>query len=347
MQEKRTEISELGEFGLIQRLQAETPTPKHPSTVLGIGDDAAVLNYGGTEHVLLSTDQLLEGIHFDLSFMPLPHLGYKAVSVNVSDINAMNGFARQITVSLGLSNRFSVEAVEALYAGIRAACKDYAIDLVGGDTTASPRGLTLGITAVGSAPAQRIARRSGAKKGDILCVTGDLGAAYVGLQILLREKEVFQQHSEGVQPDLEKHKYVVGRQLRPRARQDVIHELREKEIIPTAMIDLSDGLASDLQHIAKASGVGAVVVEEKLPIDQETYNTAGEVLNLPSLTCALNGGEDYELLFTIRQEDYEKIKLHPDIHTIGYITDAAQGLFVHTRADERIPLQAQGWQHFE
>ena len=342
MSEKRTEISELGEFGLIEQL-AKSVTLKNPSTLKGIGDDAAVLDAGG-QVTVVSTDLLVEGIHFDLSYTPLTHLGFKAVAVNVSDIAAMNAIPTQITVSIGLSNRFSVEALEALYEGIHAACEQYGVDLVGGDTTASRSGLVISVTAIGLAQKEQLSYRSGAKAGDILCVTGDLGAALVGLQILEREKQVYLANPN-MKPELEKYTVITGRQLRPDARMDIIHELREISVVPTSMMDVSDGLASEIFHICKASGVGATIYEDKLPIDKQTFDTAIE-LNLDPITCILNGGEDYELLFTIDQKDFSKLEKHPDIHFIGHITKADEGKYLVTKSGTTAQLKAQGWKHF-
>lgn len=341
-EEKRTEIGELGEFGLIDKLAGNVRL-YNSQTVMGIGDDAAVYD-AGDEQILISTDMLIEGVHFDLSYMPLQHLGYKAVAVNVSDIAAMNGTPKQITVSLGLSNRFSVEAVEMIYEGVRAACEAYRVDLVGGDTTASRSGLVISVTAIGTAAKDKIVYRRGAKENDILCVTGDLGAAYVGLQVLEREKQEFL-GNPGMQPKLDKYPYIVGRQLRPTARLDIVHEFAQLDLVPTSMIDVSDGLASEIFHLCKNSGLGAAVFEEKIPIDKEAYETAAE-FNLDPNTCALNGGEDYELLFTISQEDFEKIKNHEDIHTIGYMQAAEKGKAMVTRNGNTIELKAQGWTHF-
>lgn len=342
MAEKRTEISELGEFGLIDRIKSNFKLTQ-PSSLKGIGDDAAVID-AGEEVILLSTDMLLEGIHFDLSYMPLQHLGYKSVAANVSDIAAMNGRPEQIIVSLAISNRFSVEAVDALYKGIRAACENYKVDLVGGDTTASPSGLVVSISILGRAKKGMEVYRKGAKDTDIICVTGDLGGAYIGLQILEREKAVYLANPE-MQPELDKYEYCVSRQLKPEARMDIIHELAELGIRPTSMIDISDGLASELLHLSKNGGVGMRVFEDKIPIDQEAYNTAVE-FKLDPFTCALNGGEDYELLFTIGQSDFEKIKNHADIHFIGYVhPDPKQNVLI-TKNNNVVPLKAQGWEHF-
>jgi len=342
MSENRIEISQLGEFGLIDRI-SKNFSLTNATSLKGIGDDAAVLA-AGEDVLLVSTDMLVEGIHFDLSYIPLQHLGYKAVAVNISDIAAMNGKAEQITVSIALSNRFSVEAVDTLYAGIKAACENYKVDLVGGDTTASVSGLIISITAVGRTTKDKIAYRSGAKNGDIICVTGDLGAAFMGLQVLQREKEVFQANPE-MQPDLEKFEYMVSRQLKPEARTEIIFDLEEAGVIPTSMIDVSDGLASELLHIAKNSGVGIRLFEDKVPIDQTTFETAVE-FKIDPITCALNGGEDYELLFTIHQHDHDKIKNHPDIHLIGYVHEKRGENIMITKQGNVVPLRAQGWDHF-
>jgi thiamine-monophosphate kinase len=342
MSDKRTEISSIGEFGLIERIQRQSKI-QNTTTLKGIGDDAAIVE-GGNESLLVSTDMLVEGVHFDLSYVPLQHLGYKSVAVNVSDIAAMNGTPQQILVSLGISNRFSVEAVDALYDGIRAACDNYKVDLAGGDTAASPSGLIISITAIGRAPKEKVVQRSGAKANDIICVTGDLGAAYLGLQVLEREKQVFLTNPE-MQPDLEKYQYLVGRQLKPEARMDIIHELADKNCVPTSMIDISDGLASELLHLGKNSNLGVKIFEDKVPIDHGTFETAIE-FNLDPITCALNGGEDYELLFTIAPSDYEKIKTHPDIHFIGHMHDNPNQHVMVTKQQTLVPVTAQGWNHF-
>lgn len=343
MSEKRLEIDALGEFGLIDHIKQQVHI-RNGSTVQGIGDDAAVLLPVEGTQTLISTDMLVEGIHFDLSYVPLKHLGYKAIAVNVSDIAAMNGTPEQVTVSLAVSNRFSTQAIDELYAGIHAACENYKVDLVGGDVSSSLTGLIISITVVGHAPAEKIAYRSGARVNDILCVTGDVGAAYMGLQVLEREKQVFLTNPD-MQPELEKYDYIVGRSLKPEARMDVVHELAEAGIKPTAMIDISDGLASELLHISRASKVGVRIFEDKLPIDQLAYDTALE-FKLDPTTCALNGGEDYELLFSISPEDFEKIKNHRDIHVIGFIhANSAQNILI-TKQENVMPLQAQGWQHF-
>ncbi len=343
-EEKRTEISDLGEFGLIERL-SKGITTKSPNTIKGVGDDAAVLGGQEGQLMLISSDMLLEGIHFDLSYMPLQHLGYKSIAVNVSDIAAMNGIPHQVTVNLGLSNRFSVEAVELLYEGIQAAAKNYNLDIVGGDTTASAAGLVISISIIGYAVEKDIVYRNGAKDGDILCVTGDLGAAYMGLQVLEREKQEFLANPE-MQPKLEEYNYIVGRQLRPNARMDIIHELKDLGVKPTSMIDVSDGLVSDVFHICKNSDLGVSIYEDKLPIDKQAFETAAEFQIDPN-AAALNGGEDYELLFTIHQDDFEKLKNHPDIHTIGYMHPKEKGKVMVTRSQNVVELQAQGWKHFE
>ena len=340
---KRTEIGAIGEFGLIDKINQRVVL-QHASTLKGIGDDAAVVDGESDHKKLICTDMLLEGVHFDLSYMPLAHLGYKAVTVNVSDIAAMNGIPKQMTISLGLSNRMSVEAVEALYEGIHAAAKDYQIDIVGGDTTSSRSGLVISITLIGESASDNIVYRNGAKEGDILCLSGDIGGAYMGLQILEREKEVFKV-DPNMQPQLDKYSYIVGRQLRPKARMDVIHELGDLGILPTSMIDISDGLASEIFHLCKQSQKGVCIYEEKLPIEKQTFETAAEFSMDPN-TAALNGGEDYELLFTIDQKDFEKIKNHDDITTIGYIHAPDLGKVMITNNKSTIELTAQGWIHF-
>lgn len=342
MTDNRTDISTLGEFGLIDRISSGF-TLRNATSLKGIGDDAAVID-AGEEVMLLSTDMLVEGIHFDLSYTPLQHLGYKAVAANVSDIAAMNGKPEQIIVAMAVSNRFSVEAIDALFEGIRAACDEYKVDLVGGDTTASPAGLVINVSVLGRTKKGNEVYRSGAKDNDVLCVTGDLGGAYIGLQILEREKEVFLANPN-MQPELDKHEYAVGRQLRPKARMDIIYELADLGVKPTSMIDVSDGLASELMHISKNSKVGVRIFEDKIPIDQDAFNTAVE-FNLDPFTCALNGGEDYELLFTIQQTDVEKLKNHSDIQMIGYIhPDPTQNVLI-TKNGNVVPLKAQGWVHF-
>lgn len=341
-EEKRTEIGELGEFGLIDRL-AEKFAPTNSDTVKGIGDDAAVFDMGD-KYLLTSTDMLLEGVHFDLAYMPLQHLGFKAIAVNVSDIAAMNGIPKQVTVSLGLSNRFSVEAVEKIYEGVRAACDEYKVDLVGGDTTSSSAGLIISVTALGEVAKDKIVYRNTAKENDILCVTGDLGAAFVGLHVLEREKQEYMENQE-MQPQLDKYEYIVGRQLKPKARMDIIYELADLSVVPTSMIDVSDGLASEAFHLCKQSGLGVAIYEDKLPIDKMAYETAAEFSIDPN-SCALNGGEDYELLFTVSAQDFEVIKNHADIHTIGYMQSKEKGRTFVTRSNNVVVLEAQGWKHF-
>ena len=341
MAEERKEISELGEFGLIDEI-AKNVSIKNQSTVKGIGDDAAVID-AGEAYTLLSADMLLEGVHFDLSYAPLPHLGYKAIAVNVSDIAAMNGQPKQVTVSLGLSNRFSMQAVEALYQGINAAAKDFNVDVVGGDTTSSKSGLVISVSVMGVVAKDRVAYRNGARLNDIICATGDLGAAFIGLQVLEREKQTFLANPN-MQPQLDNYQYVVQRQLKPIARMDIIHELDQLGVEPSSMIDISDGLASECFHISEQSKVGMVLYEDKLPMDQQTYQTAVE-FNLDPITCTLNGGEDYELLFTISQEDHAKLEKHPDIHFIGYVQEAAKGNSLVTKNGNTIALKAQGWNH--
>ncbi|MHA7129023.1 thiamine-phosphate kinase [Algoriphagus namhaensis] len=343
MSDKRTEIADLGEFGLIDHLNKKVKI-RNSSSLKGIGDDAAVIDAGEGRVKVITTDLLIEGVHFDLSYAPLPHLGFKAVAVNISDVAAMNAVPKQITVSIGLSNRFSVEAVEALYEGIHAACEHYGVDLVGGDTTASRSGLVLSITAIGEGKKDELVYRNGAKPNDILCVTGDLGGALVGLQILEREKQVYLANPD-MKPELDKYTLVTGRQLRPDARMDIIHELKELGVKPTSMMDISDGLASEIFHICKASYVGATIYEDKLPIDKQTFDTAVE-LNLDPITCVLNGGEDYELLFTISQEDFPKLEKHADIHFIGHITKPEEGKYLVTKSGTAVQIKAQGWKHF-
>jgi len=340
---ERRELEELGEFGLIDHLTKGLQN-RQKSTVLGVGDDAAVIGIGKTK-TILSTDMLLEGVHFDLTFHPLKHLGYKAAVVNISDICAMNAKPTQLLVSIGLSNRFSLQAVEELYEGIKLACAFYEVDLIGGDTSSSQAGLSLAFTAIGEAKEDEIVYRSGAKSGDLLCVSGDLGSAYLGLQLLEREKKVFIDNPE-MQPDLEGHDYVLQRQLKPEARKDVIAWLKEKGIKPTSMIDVSDGLASEIFHLCKASEVDMKLYEAKLPIDP-TAITLAETFNLDPTTCVLNGGEDYELLFTIKQEDHEKITQIEDVSVIGHCQAAGDGKTLVTKNDNEFDLQAQGWQHLK
>ncbi|HRH68274.1 MAG TPA: thiamine-phosphate kinase [Flavobacteriales bacterium] len=337
----RTELSALGEFGLIERL-ASRIVPSHASTLKGIGDDAAVIDPQGL-HQVITTDMLVEGVHFDLAYVPLKHLGYKSVVVNLSDVYAMNAEPRQVVVALGLSNRFPVEAVDELYEGLLMACRNYGVDLVGGDTTASRSGLVISITAIGVAKKEHIIYRSGAKDNDLLVVSGDLGGAYMGLQVLEREKAVFTQ--TGAQPDLAGHDYIIERQLKPEARKDIITLLKHLDVQPTAMIDVSDGLASEAMHIARSSGLGVRIYDDKLPIDPTTYRTARD-FDLDPSTCALNGGEDYELLFTVAQADFEKIKGNPSLSVIGHMTDAASGYHLVDKHGGLHELRAQGWDAF-
>lgn len=341
---KRTELEELGEFGLINQLTKKFEN-KNNSTQLGIGDDAAVIKIDDKYSTLVSTDMLIEGVHFNLMYTPLKHLGYKSVVVNLSDIYAMNGTPEQITVSIAVSNRFPLEALEELYEGIKIACDTYNVDLIGGDTTSSLSGLTISITAIGKAETKKIVYRSGAKENDLVVVTGDLGGAYMGLQLLEREKSVFNANPS-IQPDLDGHDYIVGRQLKPEARKDVIQFLKELEVQPTSMIDISDGLASEIMHICKSSEAGCHIYDEKLPIDAKTSMTAID-FNLDPNTCALNGGEDYELLFTVSQDDFDKIKGNPHMSIIGHITNQQDGIYYIDKNGSAIELRAQGWNHFK
>lgn len=342
---KRTEIAELGEFGLIERLK-KYETHQHASTLKGIGDDAAVWKIDEERYGLLSTDLLAEGIHFDLGYTPLKHLGYKAIVVNVSDIVAMNGYPKRAVVSIALSNRFSVEAIEELYEGMKIACERYRVDLVGGDTTSSRSGLIINVAIEGEVSAQRIAYRHTARVHDVLCVTGDLGAAYIGLQIMEREKQVFLANPEQ-QPDLTPYDYVVERLLRPEARLDMVEEFRKREVIPTAMIDISDGLASEILHLCTQSNTGVLVYEERIPIDRMTYEVAVNEFKIAPTICAMNGGEDYELLFALSPSDFEKVKDHPDIVPIGYLTHPSEGTYLQTRGGKLVKIEAQGWNHFK
>ncbi len=341
--EKRTDVASLGEFKLISRLTKDFQT-YHAATKKGVGDDAAVIALGDGRVCVISTDMLVEGIHFDVAYTPLKHLGYKAVAVNLSDICAMNVIPSQITVSIALSNRYSVEALEELYAGIRAACDAFQIDLIGGDTTSSPKGLTISITALGFATEQEIVYRNTAKPGDLLCITGDLGAAYVGLQLLEREKRIFLENP-GVQPDLENQHYIIGRQLKPEPRVDVIRYFKKHGIKPTSMIDISDGLASELFHICTQSGVGALVEESGVPIHPETELMSIK-FKLDPISAALSGGEDYELLFTINPKDVDKVKYMPELYIAGEILDAKDGIRLNTKGGNLHNITAQGWTHF-
>lgn len=340
---QRTPLEKLGEFGLISHLTQHFPVQR-PTTIKGIGDDAAVLDLSKTKTVL-TTDLLVEGVHFDLSYMPLKHLGYKAVMVNLSDIYAMNAQATHITVSLAVSNRFPLEALEELYAGIQKACEVYGVDLVGGDTTSSKTGMLLSITAVGQTAQHLLAYRSGCRPNDLLVVSGDLGAAYMGLQVLEREKEVFKVNPNN-QPDLEPYSYIVERQLKPEARKDIVALLETLGVVPTGMIDISDGLSSEILHLCKNSAVGCHLYEEKIPLDP-TVIAACEEFKLDSTLVALSGGEDYELLLTIAPADYDKIKGNPNLTVIGHMTEESQGAQLITRGGAQLPLTAQGWNSFK
>ena len=342
-QESRTNLSELGEFGLIDHLTRNF-SPKLESTIKAIGDDAAVLDLKDKQ-TLISTDLLVEGVHFDLAYMPLKHLGYKAVMVNLSDIYAMNGIATQVTVSIAVSNRFPVEALEELYAGIQLASKMYNVDVVGGDTTSSTSGLMISVTAIGIAEKEEVTYRSGAKANDLLVVTGDLGAAYMGLQVLEREKEVFKANPNS-QPDLDQYTYLIERQLKPEARKDIPPLLKDLEVKPTAMIDISDGLSSEIIHLCKNSKLGANLFEEKIPLDPAVISVCEE-FEIDSTMIALSGGEDYELLFTISQDDYDKIKGNPHLTVIGHMTEENEGMHLVTRANQKLPLIARGWNSME
>ncbi len=340
---ERTEIEKLGEFGLIRHL-TQNFNIEQASTNKGVGDDAAVLDFA-KEKTLISTDMLLEGIHFDLAYTPFKHLGYKAIQVNLSDLYAMNATASQVTVSIGLSSRFPLETLEELYTGIQLACKKFGVDLVGGDTSASKQGLIISVTSIGHAEEKNICYRDGAQEGDLICVSGDLGAAYVGLQLLEREKKIYLENPN-IQPDLEGKDYIIERQLKPEARKDVVEFLKSIKLKPTAMIDISDGLASEIKHICEQSKKGCHIYEVKIPIDPMTYDTARE-FGLDPTVCALSGGEDYELLFTIKQSDYDKVKDSPDISVIGHITDAASGCQLITKSGNQHEIKAQGWNAFK
>ena len=341
--ENRTEVSSLGEFGLIDHLTKNIEI-QNASTILGIGDDAAVIDHFGKQTVI-TNDLLIEGVHFDLMYTPLKHLGYKTVVVNVSDICAMNATPTQIILGLGFSNRFSVEALNEFYEGVYAACQHYGVDLIGGDTSTSQKGFIISCTAIGEVAPDKFVKRSTAKKGDMLCVTGDLGAAYLGLTLLEREIKIFLENPQ-VQPDLEGEKYIVGRILKPEARKDIIDFFTEKNILPTSMIDVSDGLSSEILHICTQSHVGCVLYEEKVPIGEETKMAAFK-FNLDPTACALSGGEDYELLFTISQDDYDKITGNTDISVIGYMTDEEAGAYIYTKGGSKHPITAQGWNAFK
>ena len=339
--EKNIDLKDLGEFGLIERLTKKIKL-FNENTLLGPGDDAAIIN--SSKEILISSDMLVEGIHFDMAFTPLKHLGYKSVIVNISDIYAMNGTPKQITVSLAISSKYTLEAIEEFYDGILLACEKYKVDVIGGDITSCINGLTISVTAIGEAMKKEIVKRSGAKENDLLITTGDLGGAYMGLNVLQREKEVWKSNPN-MQPELDNYNYILERQLKPEARRDVIEFLKKCKVIPTSMIDISDGLASEVFHICTSSNVGCQLYEEKIPIDPQTYQTSMDFNTNPTVS-ALNGGEDYELLFTINQKDYEKIKNDPNLTVIGHITKKSQGINLIGNGKTSTPLQAQGWNHF-
>ncbi|HOZ95479.1 MAG TPA: thiamine-phosphate kinase [Niabella sp.] len=336
---ERTEISDLGEFGLIDHLTKNIEL-QNVSSLLGVGDDAAVIDHFGKQTVI-TTDLLLEGVHFDLMYTPLKHLGYKSIVVNLSDVYAMNATPTQVTVAIGISNRISLEALNEFYEGVYAACKQYGVDLIGGDTTTSQKGFVISITAIGEVTPDKFVQRSTAQKGDLLCVSGDLGAAYLGLLFLEREKEIFLE-SPGVQPDLEGETYVVGRLLKPEARKDIVEFFAEAEVMPTAMMDISDGLSSEILHICKQSNLGCVLYEDKIPVEEETRLAAFK-FEIDPTACALSGGEDYELVFTVPQIDFDKIKANPQISIIGYMTEPEQGAKIITKGGSTHAISAQGW----
>jgi thiamine-monophosphate kinase len=342
MSSERTEIANLGEFGLIDHLTKNNET-KNVSTILSVGDDAAVMDYYG-KHTVVTTDLLVEGIHFDLMYTPLKHLGYKSVVVNLSDVYAMNATPTQITLSIAFSNRFSLEALDEFYEGVYAACERYGVDLVGGDTTSSQKGFIISVTAIGEVSPDMFVKRSTAKKGDLLCVSGFLGGAFLGLTILEREKKIYAE--TGSQPDLEGQDYIIGRLLKPEARKDVIDFFAEEEIMPTSMIDVSDGLSSETLHLCKQSNLGVVIYEEKIPVHEAARQFA-YTLEIDPTACALSGGEDYELLFTVAQADYEKVLKHGNISVIGYMTDAEEGKHILTKGGNKHELVAQGWNHMK
>jgi thiamine-monophosphate kinase len=341
--EARTEISSLGEFGLIDHLTKNIEL-QNASTVLGVGDDAAVIDHFGKQTVI-TTDLLIEGVHFDITYTPLRHLGYKSVIVNLSDIYAMNAVPTQITMSLGFSNRFSVEALDEFYEGVYAACSTYGVDLIGGDTTSSQKGFIISVTAIGEVTPDIFVKRSTAQNGDLLCVSGFLGSAYVGLLFLEREKKIFIE-SPGVQPDLEGESYVIGKLLKPEARKDIIEFFAKQEIVPTAMIDVSDGLSSEILHICKQSSLGCVLYEEKIPVADEMKKAAFK-FEIDPTACALSGGEDYELLFTIPQSEYDKLVLNEEISVIGYMTEPQEGANIITKGGSKYPITSQGWNHMK
>jgi thiamine-monophosphate kinase len=341
--ENRTEISSLGEFGLIDHLTKNIEL-QNASSVLGVGDDAAVIDHFGKQTVV-TTDLLVEGVHFDLMYTPLKHLGYKSVIVNLSDIYAMNAIPTQIVISLGISNRFSLEAMDEFYEGVYAACTKYGVDLVGGDTTSSQKGFIISVTAIGEVAPDKFVKRSTAQKGDLLCVSGDLGAAYVGLLFLEREKKIYME-SPGVQPDLEGESFVIGKLLKPEARKDIIEFLASSEIVPTAMMDISDGLSSEVLHICKQSNLGCVLYEDKIPVNEQMKQAAFK-FEIDPTACALSGGEDYELVFTIPQSEYDKLVLNEEISVVGYMTEPEQGAHIITKGGSKHALTAQGWNHLK
>ena len=339
----RTEIASLGEFGLIDHLTRNNET-RNASTLVSVGDDAAVLDHFGKQ-IVVTTDLLIEGVHFDLMYTPLTHLGYKSVIVNLSDVYAMNATPAQVTMSIGISNRFSVEALEEFYEGVYAACEKYNVDLVGGDTTTSNKGFVISVTAIGEVAEDRFVKRDGAKKGDLVCVSGDLGAAYLGILLMEREKKIFLESPE-VQPDLEGQDYILRRLLKPEARKDIIEFFEKNDILPTSMMDISDGLSSEILHICRQSNTGCILYEDKLPIAEESREFAFK-LELDPTACALSGGEDYELLFTLDQKDHDKIVLNEQISVIGYITEPGEGAHIITRSGKKHAVTAQGWNAFK
>jgi thiamine-monophosphate kinase len=339
----RTEVNDYGEFGLIHHLTKNIEL-QNASSVLGVGDDAAVIDHFGKQTVV-TTDLLLEGVHFDLAYTPLKHLGYKSVVVNLSDVYAMNATPTQITLSIGISSKVSVEALEEFYEGVYIACEEYGVDLVGGDTSASQKGFIVSVTAIGEINEEKVVKRSTAQKGDLICVSGDLGAAYIGLLFLEREKKIFLE-SPQVQPDLENEGYVIGRLLKPKARKDIVEFLEQQQVLPTSMMDISDGLSSEILHICEKSGVGCVIYEEKIPIAEDARNAAYK-FEIDPTACALSGGEDYELLFTIKQDDYEKLTLNEQISVIGYITESDKGAKIKTKGGNTFDVTAQGWNAFK
>ncbi|GAO42257.1 thiamine-phosphate kinase [Flavihumibacter petaseus] len=341
--DSRTEISSLGEFGLIDHLTANIEF-QNASSILGVGDDAAIVDHFGRQTVV-STDMLVEGVHFDLMYTPLKHLGYKSVVVNLSDIYAMNATPTQITMSIAVSNKFSVEALDEFYEGVYAACERYQVDLIGGDTCTSRTGFVISVTALGEVAPGSFVQRSGARKGDLICVSGDLGGAFLGLTLLEREKKIFLEHP-AVQPDLENEQYVVGRLLKPEARQDIIRFFELQQFLPTSMMDISDGLSSELLHITSKSALGCIIYEEKLPVHEDARQAAFK-FGLDPTACALSGGEDYELLFTIRQEDHDKIVLNEQISVIGYMTEPEKGCHIYTKGGNQFRITAQGWNAFK